>query len=163
MGIIEDITDTVKGWIYDITNPIWTYAYNLYNDGWNYASQISKDLWKETDLLWDKLGVIPVLTYDVIKGWVDPLLEDLKAYGELLVTDAIDILSDCIHSAEVTLDTVNDYLDGVKPKIVSFSIWFTTRDVWFENKIVGYKEVVLEWVVDRFEWILDKVFTAEVE
>jgi len=171
MGIIDDIKDTVMGWINSALNTAKSYAYSLYESVWNYASQISSDLWKETGLIWDRIGAIPVLTKDVVKGWVDPwirsakdavtalldsaeirlenLIEGAKKYAENLVTDAIKVYDVIISELQLQIN--------------KFEQWIKDSPEWLITLLYTEHLRVIEFIADFAEDILDKVFTEEEE
>lgn len=136
MGIIDDIRDIVMGWINTALNTARSYAYGLYVSVWSYASQISDDLWNETGLIWDRIGEIPVLTYETIIGWVQPL---------------IDVVANA-------LGTLTDVVDYVYDEVSDINSWLSNVDTWFLNKFNSMKDTVITWVTDMFENILDRVF-----
>lgn len=136
MGIIEDIKNTVMGWINTALNTARSYAYGLYTSVWSYASQISDDLWNETGLIWKRIGEIPVLTKDMIINWVEPLIE--------VVSDALSSLTDVV--------------DYIYDEVSDINTWLNNADTWFLNKFNTMKDTVITWVTDMFENILDRVF-----
>lgn len=163
MGIIEDIKSTVMSWINSAKYSVQSYAYDLYSSVWNYASQISNDLWHETNLIWDQIGKIPVLTYDVIIDWVSPLIDGAKTYSLNLVNNVIATFDPIISALDNAVDHLKEWKeDVVDVKLYEFSTWITNSDEWFETKFNTFQEKVIDWVIDKFEYILDRIFT-EVE
>lgn len=164
MGIIDDIKDAVFEWIYSVTDPIKEWIYDLYISVWNYASQISTDLWRETGLIWDRIGEIPVLTEDVIRGWVTPWIEAAKDYALDLVNDVIDIYDTLIESINNTIESLEEWKeDVVDVKLTEYSTWITNASGWFSVQLDSSKDKIVSFIIDRFEYILDQVFKEEEE
>lgn len=162
MGVWEDIKDLVRDLIYEITNPIWDYAYNLYTSAWNYASQISSDLWNETTLIWQRIGEIPVLTYDVVVGWITPLIEAAKVYALNLVNNVIDTFDPIVSALGNAISNLESWKeDYVDKKLTELSTWVTNASGWFSVQLETSKDKIVGFIIDRFEYILDQVFKEE--
>lgn len=162
MTILDDIKDTVIGWILEKTNPIWDYAYKLYISGWDYASQISKDLWKETKLIWDTVGEIPVLTYDVVVGWINPLIDAAKVYALNLINDVIDVFDPIISGLDTVVSNLQSWKDNVVDvKLSELSTWITNASGWFSVQLDSSKDKIVGFIIERAEYILDQVFKEE--
>jgi len=164
MGIIDDIKDTVMGWINAALNIARSYAYELYDHVWNYASQIADDLWKETALIWARVGEIPVLTKDVIKGWVTPWINSAKDYALDLVNDVIDVFDAIIDDIDVAISYLQEWKeDVVDVKLSEFSTWITNASGWFSVQLDRSQDKIVKYIIDKFEYILDQVFKEEEE
>ena len=114
-----------------------------------YAEGLSEEIWHETDLIWDKIGAIPVLTKDVVTGWVTPLIENVKVYAEDLVNDVI---------------TVYDVLiKDLTTQINKFEQWIKESPEWLITLLYAEHVRIVEFIADFAEDILDRIFTEEEE
>ena len=161
MSILDDIKDTVMGWINYALYKAKTYAYGLYESVWNYASQISDDLWRETRYIWDRIGEIPVLTYETIRTWVKPWINDVKEYLLDLIDDLEDWLEYLIDELEEDFDWLRYLYDNLKEEVDDVITWISHADDWFIDKFNTMKDTVITWVAEGFESILDRVFEEE--
>jgi len=162
MGLIDDIRDTVMDWINSAIYAVQSYAYGLYSSVWSYASQISTDLWHESSLIWDRIGAIPVLTKDVIEGWVTPWIKAAKDYALDLVNDVIDIFDPLINALDVAVITLEGWKEEVVDVTLSqFSTWIVNAPSWFSVQLESSKDKIADFIIDRFEYILDEVFKED--
>jgi len=171
MGIIDDIKDTVMGWINAALQTAYSYAYGLYTSVWDYASQISTDLWKEIGLIWNKIGAIPVLTKDVVKGWVDPWIKTAKDAVTALVDTAIESFDALIDGAKeyaenLVNDTIKVYdalIKDLTTQINKFEQWIKDSPEWLITLLYTEHVRIVEFLADFAEDILDQIFTMEEE
>lgn len=120
-----------------------------YTDDWqkwlyNYINHVQDDLWKETALIWQRVGLIPVLTIDVIKGWVDPWINAAKSSAAELVNTAKSELQGIITS--------------VTNRVTTAETWITEAPKWLLLQLEVQKEAVTGFIATNIELILDKVF-----
>jgi len=161
MGIIDEITGTVKKWINGALSKAKRYAYGLYNSGWQYTSQVSSDMWKETGKIWKKVDAIPILTKTVILGWVNPLIDTAKTYAQGLVNTLESVVTDTINDVKKLIVDINGTLNEFLIDINELQDWVIDSKEWFTDQLDNAKDNVLGWVVEGFESILDKVFEEE--
>lgn len=107
------------------------------------------ELWVETDLIWEKIGAIPVLTIDVIKSWVMPWINTVKDTLESALEVAVDTINDAISTINDNLSVVNEWIENVAAII----------NVCIDNS----KDKILGWVEDSFILIVEKVMEHEKE
>lgn len=148
MGIIDEIKDTVMGWINTALYTAKSYAYGLYTSVWDYASQISTDLWKETGLIWDRIGAIPLLTKDVIEGWVKPLINTAKNSVIGLLNVAVDRLEGLIEGAKAYAETLVNNAIAVYDTIII--------------ELQGQVNKMEQWIKDSPEWLITLLYTEHV-
>jgi len=119
------------------------------NNIWNSALNWISELWEETERIWDRIGAIPILTKDVIIGWIEPLMEDIRRYAEHLLSNTISVFDGLIK--DITRD------------INSFQDRFDALPTWFEERLNNAKNKILLWVEDSLITIIERVMEREKE
>ena len=102
-----------------------------------------KELWDETDLLWEKIGAIPVLTIEVIKSWVDPWIKTAK--------DAV------LSVLDAAVTTINTTITNITTQLTTVTDWIADAPTWFNSQLDNTKGKVVGWIEDSFILILEKV------
>jgi hypothetical protein len=120
-----------------------------YIDDWKdwlymYINQVQNDLWKEAGLIWDRIGALPVITIEVVKGWVTPWLETVKVYAENLVSNLGQIY-----------DRIITELMG---RISRIEQWVVDSPDWLISTLYTQKDRVEAFIANYFEEILDRIF-----
>ena len=107
------------------------------------------ELWDETDLIWDKIGTIPVLTEEVIKGWVSPW-----------ITTAKEALKNALDAA---ITTINTTITNLTTQLTTVTNWISNAPTWFTTQLEAAKDKVIGWIEDSFILIVEKVMEHEKE
>jgi len=184
-GFIDNIKSALWGWVDDIARYWVQRAYEFYDIlrySWDdvldaaerakvYAEWLLDDVWNEFNLVWERIGAIPVITYDVILGWVNPLIEEAKIYAENFINNALLIVDDVIKDVWADIygiwNKIDDILDIKLPdlnkSITDAWDWINNVDVWIDNKINEFKNRILGWVEESFITIVEHVLELEVK
>ena len=107
------------------------------------------ELWDETDLLWARIGAIPVLTIDVIRGWVIPWINTAKESMESALNAAVDVINTSIDTISDNLSIVNDWIENAADFV--------------NDSIDNSKDKVIGWIEDSFIMLVEKVMEHEKE
>lgn len=113
----------------------------------NSALRWVNELWRETDRIWRRIGAIPILTKDVIIGWVMPYIEYVKRYAENLVSNTIRVFDAVIIDIIRDINTLND--------------WIANSADIINERIDKSKDKVLGWIEDSFISIIERVMEHE--
>jgi len=184
-GFIDDIKSALWGWVDDIAK-YWVqrahYWYNILNHTWDdvldvgekakaYAEWILGDVWREFNLVWERIGAIPVITQEVVLGWVNPLIEQAKEYAENFINDALKIvdviITDIWKDIYGIWDKVDDIIEVKIPDldnlIHSALDWINGADDWIGRKIDEFQDRITGWVEDRFITIIEHVLEMDIK
>ncbi len=184
-GFIDNIKSALWGWVddiarywvqrayefYDILKHTWDDVLDAVENAKAYAERLLSDVWAEFDRVWERIGAIPVITYDVVVGWVKPFFENAKSYAEDIVSDALSIvdnlISDIWSNIDKIWDSINDIFNvqipDLKGSIQSAWEWINNVDNWIDNKINEFKDRILGWVEEGFITIVEHVLDLEVK
>ena len=138
---LETASGSASDWVDEIIEDVSDLTSNTLN--W------IKELWDETDLLWERIGAIPVLTIDVIRGWVTPWINTAKETVESALAAAVEVIDSAIETLTTTLTTVTD--------------WIEAAPTWFTEQLLEAKETIEGWIEDSLIVIVEKVMEHEKE
>ena len=138
---LKTASEFASGWADDIVNDV----SNIIDDTLGWVSE----LWDETDLIWERIGAIPVLTIDTIKSWVMPW-----------INSAISVLEDVINDA---LDTINNTISTISDNLSAVNEWIENAPGFINVHIDNAKDKILGWMEASFILILEKVLEHEKE
>jgi len=165
--LAEQLKDYLWSWVYDtaryaIESIGITYSYfsewvdylvdntlYYYERAKEYAEDLDTELWDDLDDVWDTISAIPVLTKDVVTGWVTPLIETVKVYAEGLVNDLIDVYDVIINDLTIQIN--------------KFEQWIKESPEWLITLLYTEHDKVVLFIADFAEDILDRIFTEEEE
>ncbi len=183
-GFIDNIKSALWGWVdniarywvqrayefYDILRHSWSDVLDAVENAKAYTEWLLSDVWSEFDRVWERIGAIPVLTYDIIIDWVRPLFESVKSYAEDIVSDALKItdklINDVWNNIDNVWDSINDIFNvqipDLRGSIQSVWEWINNVDNWIDNKINEFKDRILGWVEEGFITIVEHVLDMEI-
>jgi len=184
LGFIDDIKRELWGWVdniakywvqrahewYDILRHSWDDVLDAVESAKSYAELLLSDVWSEFNKVWERIGAIPVITYDVVKGWVTPLIESAKVYLENLLNNAIDVIDGIINTIWSDINNIWDNIDNIlnvtipdiKNSIQSAWDWINNVDNWIDNKINEFRERIEGWIEESFITIIEHVLEMEI-
>jgi len=185
LDIIDDIKRALWSWVDDIAK-YWVqrahYWYDILKHSWDdvldavegaksYAEWLLTDVWSEFNKVWERIGAIPVITYDVVKGWVTPLIENAKVYLENLLNNAIDVIDNVINDIWRNVNNIWDNIDDIlNVKIPNLTTliqsaldWINNVDDWIDNKINEFRERIEGWIEESFITIIEHVLEMEIK
>ncbi len=183
-GFIDNIKSALWGWVdniarywvqrayefYDILRHSWSDVLDAVENAKAYTEWLLSDVWSEFDRVWERIGAIPVLTYDIIIDWVRPLFESVKSYAEDIVSDALKItdklINDVWNNIDNVWDSINDIFNvqipDLRGSIQSVWEWINNVDNWIDNKINEFKDRILGWVEESFITIVEHVLEMDI-
>jgi len=184
-GFIDNIKSALWDWVDDIARYWVERAYEFYDilrHSWNdvldaveeakaYAEYLLKDVWSEFDKVWERMGAIPVITYDVVVGWVKPFIENAKSYAEDIVSDALNVVDNLVNDIWTNIDNVWDSINDIfnvqipdlRNSIQSAWEWINNIDNWIDNKINEFRDRIIGWVEESFVMIIEHVLDLEIK
>jgi len=184
-GFIENIKSALWSWVDDIARYWVQRAYEFYDilrHSWSdvldavekakaYAEWLLSDVWTEFDRVWKRIGAIPVITYDVVVGWVQPFFENAKSYAEDIVSDVLNVVDNLVRDIWSNISKVWDRIDDIltvqipdlRNSIQSAWDWINNVDNWIESKINEFKDRILGWVEESFITIVEHVLDMEIK
>jgi len=183
-GFIDDIKSALWSWVddiarywverayefFDILRHTWKDVLDAVEDAKAYAEWLLRDVWNEFDRVWERIGAIPVITYDVVVGWVKPLFESAKSYAEDIVTNTLNIVDNLINDIWNNIDSVWDRINDIfnvqipdlRSSIQLAWEWINNVDNWIDSKINEFKDRILGWVEQGFITIVEHVLDMEI-
>jgi len=183
-GFIDNIKSALWSWVdniarywverayefYDILRHSWSDVLDVVENAKSYAEWLLSDVWGEFDRVWKRIGAIPVITYDVVVGWIKPYIESAKSYAEDIVSDALSIMDNLIRDIWNNIDNVRDNINNIfyvqipdlRNSIQSAINWINNTDNWIDNKINEFKDRILGWVEEGFITIVEYVLEHEI-
>jgi len=184
-GFIDNIKSALWGWVddiakywverayefYDILRHSWSDVLDAVENAKAYAERLLSDVWTEFDRVWERIGAIPIITYDVVVGWVKPFFENAKSYAEDIVSDALSIVDNLISDIWSNIDTIWDSINDIfnvqipdlKSSIQSAWKWINNVDNWIDNKINEFKDRIIGWIEESFVTIIEHVLELEIK
>ena len=184
-GFIDNIKSALWDWVDDIARYWVERAYEFYDilrHSWNdvldaveeakaYAEYLLKDVWSEFDKVWERMGAIPVITYDVVVGWVKPFIENAKSYAEDIVSDALNVVDNLVNDIWTNIDNVWDSINDIfnvqipdlRNSIQSAWEWINNIDNWIDNKINEFRDRIIGWIEESFIMIIEHVLELEIK
>ena len=185
LGFIDDIKselwdwvdDIAKYWVqrayywFDILYHSWDDVLDAVETAYSYAEWLLRDVWHEFDLVWQRIGAIPVITRDVVEGWVGPLVESARSYAENLISNAINVIDSVIDTIWNDINSIWDNIDNIlnvtipdiKNSIQSAWDWINNVDNWIDNKINEFRERIEGWIEESFITIIEHVMEMEIK
>jgi len=171
------VDDIAKYWVerayefYDILRHSWSDVLDAVENAKAYAERLLSDVWTEFDRVWERIGAIPIITYDVVVGWVKPFFENAKSYAEDIVSDALSIVDNLISDIWSNIDTIWDSINDIfnvqipdlKSSIQSAWKWINNVDNWIDNKINEFKDRIIGWIEESFVTIIEHVLELEIK
>jgi len=156
---------------YDILRHSWSDVLDAVEEAKAYAEYLLKDVWNEFDKVWERIGAIPVITYDVVVGWIKPFIENVKSYAEDIVSDALNVVDNLINDIWSNIDTIWDSINNIfnvqipdlKSSIQSAWEWINNVDNWIDNKINEFRDRIIGWVEESFVMIIEHVLDLEIK
>ena len=184
-GFIDDIKSALWSWVddiarywverayefFDILRHTWKDVLDAVEDAKAYAEWLLRDVWNEFDRVWERIGAIPVITYDVVVEWVKPLFESTKSYAEDIVSDALSIVDNMVNDIWNNIDNVWDSINNIfnvqipdlRSSIQAAQDWINNIDNWIDNKINEFRDRILGWIEEGFITIVEHVLDLEVK
>jgi len=184
-GFIDNIKSALWGWVddiakywvqrayefYDILKHTWDDVLDAVENAKAYAERLLSDVWSEFDRVWERIGTIPVITYDVVVDWIKPFFENAKSYAEDIVSDALSIVDNLVNDIWSNIDKVWDSINNIfnvqipdlKSSIQSAWDWINNVDNWIDNKINEFKDRILGWIEESFITIVEHVLDMEIK
>ena len=184
-GFIDNIKSALWGWVddiakywverayefYDILRHSWSDVLDAVENAKAYAERLLSDVWTEFDRVWERIGAIPIITYDVVVGWVKPFFENAKEYAEDVVSDALNVVDSLINDIWSNIDKVWDSINDIfnvqipdlKSSIQSAWKWINNVDNWIDNKINEFKDRIIGWIEESFVTIIEHVLELEIK
>lgn len=107
------------------------------------------ELWGETDLIWTKIGTIPVLTIEVIRDWVTPWITTAKEAVEATLEAAVEVINNRISIINDNLSILNEWIENAADAINEY--------------IDNSKDKIIGWIEDSFIVIVEKVMEHKKE
>jgi len=171
------VDDIAKYWVqrayefYDILRHSWSDVLDVVENAKAYAEYLLRDVWSEFDRVWERIGAIPVITYDVVIGWIKPFFESAKSYAENIISDALNVVDNIINDIWSDIDNVWDSINDIftvqipdlRSNIQSAWDWINNVDNWIDNKINEFKDRILGWVEESFITIIEHVLDMEIK
>ena len=171
------VDDICKYWVqrayefYDILRYSWSDVLDAVENAKAYAERLLSDVWNEFDKVWERIGAIPVITYDVVIGWIKPFFESAKSYAEDIVSDALSIVDNLVNDIWSNIDKVWDRINDIfnvqipdlKSSIQSAWEWINNVDNWIDNKINEFKDRIIGWIEESFVTIIEHVLELEIK
>jgi len=183
-GFIDNIKNALWSWVddiarywvgrahefYDILRHSWSDVLDAVENAKAYAEWLLRDVWREFDRVWDRIGAIPVLTYDVVVGWVKPFIESARSYAEDIVSNALNVVDNLINDIWSNIDNVWDSINDIfnvqipdlRNSIQSVWDWINNVDNWIDNKINEFKDRILRWIEESFITIVEHVLEIDI-
>ena len=169
--------DIARYWVqrayefYDILRHSWSDVLDAVEKAKAYAEWLLSDVWTEFDRVWKRIGAIPVITYDVVVGWVQPFFENAKSYAEDIVSDVLNVVDNLVRDIWSNISKVWDRIDDIltvqipdlRNSIQSAWDWINNVDNWIESKINEFKDRILGWVEESFITIVEHVLDMEIK
>ena len=171
------VDDIARYWVerayefYDILRHSWSDVLDAVEEAKAYAEYLLKDVWNEFDKVWERIGAIPVITYDVVVGWIKPFIENVKSYAEDIVSDALNVVDNLVNDIWTNIDNVWDSINDIfnvqipdlRNSIQSAWEWINNIDNWIDNKINEFRDRIIGWVEESFVMIIEHVLDLEIK
>ncbi|UYL65063.1 MAG: hypothetical protein QIT46_gp11 [Methanophagales virus PBV305] len=183
-GFIDDIKSALWSWVddiarywvqrayefYDILKHTWDDILDAVERAKSYAEWLLEDVWNEFDRVWERIGAIPVITYDVVVGWVKPFFEHTKSYAEDIVSNALKTVDNLVNDIWKDISKVWDRIDDIltiqipdlRNNIQNALNWIGNVDNWIDNKINEFRERIEGWIEESFITIIEHVMEMEI-
>ena len=171
------VDDLARYWVerayefYDILRHSWSDVLDAVEEAKAYAEYLLKDVWNEFDKVWERIGAIPVITYDVVVGWIKPFIENVKSYAEDIVSDALNVVDNLVNDIWTNIDNVWDSINDIfnvqipdlRNSIQSAWEWINNIDNWIDNKINEFRDRIIGWIEESFIMIIEHVLELEIK
>jgi len=171
------VDDIARYWVerayefYDILRHSWSDVLDAVEEAKAYAEYLLKDVWNEFDKVWERIGAIPVITYDVVVGWIKPFIENVKSYAEDIVSDALNVVDNLVNDIWTNIDNVWDSINDIfnvqipdlRNSIQSAWEWINNIDNWIDNKINEFRDRIIGWIEESFIMIIEHVLELEIK